>query len=325
MNLDHLRAGILAGAMLSITLVLFNTEVSAAAPQGKTLAPGYYHVVLGYFEITALSDGSMMLPVDKLLLNTSPEKVKKTLASAFVNNPVETSVNAYLVNTGSKLILMDAGTGTIFGPTLGKLLANLKASGYRPDQIDEVYLTHLHMDHAGGLLNNDTRTFPNAVVRVHERDVDYWLSKEKMEKAPEERKPGFKGAMRVMGPYQKAGKFVPFKSDVELSPGIKAVSTPGHSVGHNIFVLESKKKKLLVWGDLVHVAAIQFQTPDVAIVWDGDAKQATSQRRKAFMEAEEQGYLAAGAHLPFPGIGHVRKHNQGFEWKPVDYSAMVNN
>lgn len=322
MNLYQLQP-ILLTTIISLTLPILSTAVSAAAPQVKSQSPGYYRVSLGDFEITAISDGTLMLPMDKLLLNTNPEEVKKALASVFLATSVETSVNAFLVNTGSKLILMDAGAGTIFGPTLGNLLANIKASGYQPEQIDEVYLTHLHMDHAGGLLVNDTRAFPNAVVRVDKRDSDYWLSKENMEKAPKETRQGFEGARMVMSPYQKAGKYVPFESGVELSSGIRAVSTPGHSVGHNIFVVESKGEKLVVWGDLVHVEAIQFQSPGVAITWDADAAQAVMQRRKAFQEAASQGYLAAGAHLPFPGIGHVRLNNQGFGWVPINYSITL--
>lgn len=315
-----------SSAMAAFTLtasagVLVTSAAHAAAPMAKTAAPGYYRMMLGEFEITALSDGTVALPVDKLLTNTKPEQVQKALARSYLNAPLETSVNAYLVNTGSKLILMEAGAGTLFGPTLGKLLGNLKASGYQPDQVDEVYLTHLHPDHVGGLVASEKVAFPNATVRVDKRDSDYWLSEENMNKAPADAKGFFQGAMASLNPYAKAGKLKPFEgSGIELSPGIKAVSTPGHTVGHNIFVVESKGRKLAVWGDLVHVAAVQFDRPDVAIQFDTDSKGAVAQRKKAFMEAVKEGYLAAGAHLPFPGIGHVRSEGKGFAWIPVNYA-----
>jgi len=101
---------------------------------------------LGSFEITALSDGTVDLPVDKLLTNTTAAKVQAALMRAYLKVPVETSVNGYLVNTGSKLVLIDAGAAGLFGPTLGKLLAHLRASGYTPEQVDEIYLTHMHAD-----------------------------------------------------------------------------------------------------------------------------------------------------------------------------------
>ncbi|MBR7784855.1 MBL fold metallo-hydrolase, partial [Undibacterium luofuense] len=92
----------------------------------------------------------------------------------------------YLINTGSKLILIDTGAGSLFGPTLGKLQANLKAAGYSPEQVDEIYITHMHPDHVGGLMQGDSVVFPNAVVRADQHDVDFWLSQANLDKAPQD-------------------------------------------------------------------------------------------------------------------------------------------
>ena len=116
--------------------------------------------MVGDFEVTALSDGTVALPVDKLLTRTTPEQVKKTLARSYLQSPLETSVNAYLVNTGEKLVLIDTGAGGLFGPTLGKLVANLKAAGYQPEQVDEIYITHMHPDHVGGLADRRQARLP---------------------------------------------------------------------------------------------------------------------------------------------------------------------
>jgi glyoxylase-like metal-dependent hydrolase (beta-lactamase superfamily II) len=226
------------------------------------------------------------------------------------------------VNTGNKLILIDAGAGTLFGPTLGKLLTNLRTSGYQPEQVDEIYLTHLHTDHVGGLMTSDKLAFPNAIVRVDKRDSDFWLSEENMNKAPADARASFQGAMASLNPYAKADRLKPFNSGIELSPGIKAVSTPGHTAGHNAFVIESKGQKLAMWGDLIHVASVQFEKPETTIQFDNDSKAAIAQRKKAFKEAVTQGYLVAGAHLPFPGIGHVRAEGKGYAWVPTNYSPM---
>src|SRR5271155_3143298 len=131
----------------------------SAAPMIKTQAPAYYRLMLGDIEVTAISDGTVGLPVDKLLFDVDPQVVQSALANAYLTLPVETSVNGFLFNTGSKLVLIDTGAGSLFGPTLGKLVANLKAAGYQPEQVDEVYLTHMHPDHLGGLMAGDKLAF----------------------------------------------------------------------------------------------------------------------------------------------------------------------
>src|SRR6476659_482951 len=125
----------------------------AAAPMAKTQAPGYYRMMLGEFEVTVLNDGFIDLPVDKLL-KQPPAKTQAAVAKQFLAIPVETSVNAFLVNTGAKLVLIDTGTGGNFGPTAGRLVANLQAAGYRPEQVDDIFITHFHGDHLGGLAGN---------------------------------------------------------------------------------------------------------------------------------------------------------------------------
>ena len=223
------------------------TAVHAAAPQVKTSAPGYFRMMLGDFEVTALSDGTVALPMDKLLTNTTPGKVDKALAKSYLKAPVETSVNAYLINTGSKLVLVDTGAAGLFGPTLGNLLANLKAAGYQPEQVDAVVITHMHADHVGGLMAGDKLVFPNATVHADKHDADFWLSQANLDKAPKEAKGFFQGAMASMNPYVAAGKFKPFDGDTELVPGIKAVAARGHTPGHSTYVVESQGQKLALW------------------------------------------------------------------------------
>ena len=182
--------------LVAITACLIYVHAShAAAPQQKGQAPGYYRMMLGDFEIVALSDGTVALDVRKLLTNTTPRRVDELLLRSFLASPLETSVNGYLINTGAKLVLIDTGAGNLFGPTLGNLVNNLKTAGYQPDQVDEIYITHMHADHVGGLMAGDQRAFPNATVRADKRDADYWLSQANLDAAPEGAKGFFKGAM----------------------------------------------------------------------------------------------------------------------------------
>jgi glyoxylase-like metal-dependent hydrolase (beta-lactamase superfamily II) len=312
----------LAALLLSVAAFVGGAPVAqAAAPMAKTQAPGFYRMMLGDFEVTALFDGTVDLPVDKLLTNTTPAKLGKALARAYLKPPVETSVNGYLVNTGAKLVLIDTGAGALFGPTLGKLVDNLKAAGYQPDQVDEVYITHMHPDHVGGLMAGDKMAFPNAVVRADQHDADFWLNQAVMDKAPDASKGFFKGAMASLNPYVQAGRFKPFDGSTALVDGVRAVATHGHTAGHTIYEVESKGSKLVLWGDLMHVAAVQFPDPSVTIQFDTDSKAARAQRQKAYASAAKQGHLVGSAHLSFPGLGRLRAEGTGYVWVPANYSS----
>lgn len=310
------RLGLGLGMAFTLTL-----PALAAAPQQKNQAPGYYRLALGTFEVTALNDGTVDLPVDKLLTGAKPGQVEKALGHAHLKSPLETSVNAFLVNTGSKLVLIDTGAAGLFGPTLGRLLANLKAAGYTPEQVDEIYITHFHGDHVGGLAAEGRAAFPNAVVRAEQHEADYWLSQEQMDKAPAAAKGGFMGAQASLKPYVDAGRFKPFSGATELVPGIRAVPTPGHTPGHSIYVVESQGQQMAFWGDLMHVAAVQFPDPGVTIQFDSDSKAAAPQRKKAYAEAAAKGYYVAVAHVSFPGIGKLRADGKGYTWLPANYST----
>jgi len=298
-----------------------STGASAAAPMAKTSAPGYFRFMLGSFEVTALSDGTVDLPVEQLLFE-KPATTRDALAKSFLATPLETSVNAYLINTGSKLILVDTGAAGLFGPTLGKLLVSLKASGYDASQVDEVYLSHLHPDHVGGLLSGSAAAFPNALVRADQRDTDLWLSQTEMDKAPAASKHYFQGAMGALKPYQASGKLHPFAGKTELTPGISAVPNYGHTPGHTVYAVTSEGKTMLLIGDMIHVGAVQFGAPEVTIRFDSDTRTAAAARRTVFAQAARDGVLIGASHIAFPGLGHLRAKGKGYDWVPVNYTQM---
>ncbi|HEX4421483.1 MAG TPA: MBL fold metallo-hydrolase, partial [Kofleriaceae bacterium] len=276
---------------------------------------------LGDFEITALSDGTAPLPVEKLLTGTTQAKTEAALAKSYLKPGFETSVNAYLINTGSKLVLIDTGAGVLFGPTLAKLIPNLKASGYTPEQVDEIYITHMHGDHVGNLVANGKIVFPNATIRAAKAEADYWLSADNLAKAPDAMKDFFKGAQASVNPYVTAGKTKWFDGETDLIPGIHASPAPGHTPGHTIYTVTSKDQKLVLWGDLIHVAAVQFADPSITIQFDSDAKRAAVERKKAFADAAKNGYFVAFAHVSFPGLGQLRAEGAGYRWIPVNFGG----
>jgi len=312
--------GALRRFFLFALLLASSTFAIADVPQNKTQVPGYYRLALGNFEVTALYDG----PIDidqKLLKSIATRDIQRLLAHQFLKGPkVQTAVNAYLINTGSKLILVDAGAAKLFGPELGNIVDNLKAAGYTPEQVDTVLVTHLHGDHVNGLVTPEgQRVFANAEVWSAKADNDFWLSEEIAAKAPKDFQPFFKMSRDAAAPYLAAGKWKTFENDRELIPGISSVDTHGHTPGHASYLLQSGDQRLMILGDLVHNHAVQFAHPEVAIEFDNDAKQAVVTRKRIWALAAKEKLMVAGMHLPFPGIGHIRKEPKGYAWVPVEF------
>ncbi|MDR7336059.1 MBL fold metallo-hydrolase [Roseateles asaccharophilus] len=294
----------------------------AAAPQHKTQAPGWYRLVLGAFEITALSDGTVALPVDQLL-HAPHGHVAAELKQHFQSAPLETSVNAWLINTGSRLVLVDAGAGGLFGPTLGKLMQQIRAAGYASEQVDDILITHMHADHVGGLAADGQRLFSNATVHAHKAEAEYWLSQAQLDAAPQEKKGFFQGAQASLQPYVKAGRLKTFERDSEIVPGVRTVATPGHTPGHAIYAVESQGQRLVLIGDLIHVASVQLASPGITIAFDTDEPQAAAARARVFAELARDGSLVGASHFSFPGMGRLRQAGKGWTWLPLDYSTQL--
>ena len=227
-------------------------------------------------------------------------------------------MNAFLVNTGDKLVLIDSGAGKLFGPTLGKFAANLAAFGIDPASVDIIAMTHLHPDHFGGLLDANAKiAFPNAQFMVSEADTKFWLDEAIAAKVPAENKPFFDQARMVAGPYIAAQKFVPVVDGKEIVPGITAMAAPGHTPGHTMYRITSGTDTLLIWGDIIHSATLQFAHPDWGIAFDTDGDLAAATRKKVFDMVATDRVMIAGAHVPFPGIGHVVKAATAYSYVPA--------
>ena len=177
MRISILRLVAVMSALAIATLVAHVPVAHAEAPLRPHQVPGYYRLMVGDFEVTALYDGGA--GIDSALLRGNAQQIRALLRRSMYDDPTDVlgSVAGYLVNTGSKLVLIDAGTGGHWGgPALGRLVANLRASGYSPDQVDVVLITHLHADHVGGIYGADgSRVFRNAEIRMAKADSDFWL------------------------------------------------------------------------------------------------------------------------------------------------------
>ncbi len=295
---------------------------SAKAPQLKKQAPGYYRMMLGDYEITALNDGTNKYQPNVVYNNADPAKLEKLLSDAFISAPMDMSVNAFLVNTGERLVLVDTGTGAK-SPNIGFVTANLIASGYKPEDVDAVIITHAHGDHIGGLFVDGKITFPNATLHIAKTEADHWLSSDKRATAPEKARGGFDKVVTTLKPYQDAGKLKMFADNAEPVPGFKTKPYPGHTPGHTAIFIESKGQKLMLWGDIAHGDIVQFAEPTITVGFDTDNALAVVSRAAALADAAKERCLVAGAHLRFPALGHVAVDGKGYRWVPVNYSVML--
>ena len=169
-----------SAAIFGLMLILCGGKaVAASVPMVKT-QPGFYRLMLGQFEVTALNDGVVAYPTTLVLPTATSEQIKRGLSASALTDPVGISYNAFLINTGRKLVLIDTGTGGKLNDEpefhgAGHLMANLRTAGYKPEQVDEIYITHRGQDHIGGLTVGRERAFPNALLRAPKSEFDLFL------------------------------------------------------------------------------------------------------------------------------------------------------
>lgn len=306
-----------------IFLILITHFAYAAQTTSVQQAPSYYRINVGKLLITAVSDGTVKIPLDKLLTNMSPKQIGKALKLAFLKPKTETSINAFVIDNGKQRILVDAGAGTLFGDKGGHITDNLNAAGYPPSSIDTVLLTHIHADHSGGISHNGKLVFPNAKVYVDQHDVDFWLNNSNISKVNPDQRHTFKESKETIGPVQAAGKLETFLAPAKLFTGIEAIPAYGHKLGSVIYKVSSEGKSIFFWGDIIHAQAIQMAFPNVAIHFDVNQQQAIETREKVLRKMAKEGDLVAAAHISFPGFGHVIKEKQGYRWLPLEYTNRL--
>jgi glyoxylase-like metal-dependent hydrolase (beta-lactamase superfamily II) len=311
-------AAVLLAALASLVAV---PHVAVAdAPQHHDQAPGFYRLKVGDLEVTALFDGPGVFDVNWL----NGQKTKDGVLKALQDDPhlLDVADAGYLVNTGKQLILVDAGSGIWFGGgKFGLLVANLRRAGYKPEEVDVVLVTHLHSDHIGGLTTQDGKiVFPKADIYVAKADNDFWLSQEIAAKAPKEAQEFFQSARGISAPYIKAGKWHSFTDSDQIVDGMQIVPLRGHTPGHTGYEFSSQGKKILFWGDVMHVQRLQLPDPKVTVVFDVDPTAAAVTRDQLLRKLASEDVLIAGPHILFPGLGRLHREGSSYHWAPVAFT-----
>jgi glyoxylase-like metal-dependent hydrolase (beta-lactamase superfamily II) len=294
---------------------------AALVSKQKRQAPGFYRGMLGAFEVTALSDGNASRHMDQIL--SKPDIAIVEYAADHEVQPVNLSINAYLINTGSRLVLIDTGAGELLGPGSGLLISNLNAAGYQPDQIDTILLTHIHADHSGGLSVAGVRQFSNATVHVDRRDLEYFVTGKDHPGQSSTLRATIQQSRATVGPYLDAKKIALIQAGDAILPGITSRTQPGHTPGHMAYLVQNEGHEMLFWGDIIHSSEVQFEHPEVTVQYDVNPNEAGKTRLREFEFSADRGILVASDHISFPGLGHVRKTGSGYRWSPIPYCATV--
>jgi glyoxylase-like metal-dependent hydrolase (beta-lactamase superfamily II) len=263
---------------------------------------------VGEFTVTAVSDGVLYSNHDVILGVDKDDSGR--LTGVPYGQPLPLDVNSFLIRHRGKLILSDAGSGHTMQPTLGKLPQNLAAIGADPAAIDIIMLTHLHSDHSLGLVDREGgAVFPKAELIVHEVEAAFWLDRTLQPNDTERIVTNSNKQRAVTAPYRDRIRRI---KDGEVLPGITAMMRPGHTPGHTNWLIQSGGERILIWGDIVHLASVQLARPEARLIYDVDSDMAAATRQKVLDWAASERLCVAGAHLGFPGYGYVKRSGDRF-------------
>lgn len=279
---------------------------------------GFHHLQVGDITVTTLNDGILQAS-SEALAGIAVDDADAMLRERFRAVPLKITVNAFLLRDGDRLTLVDTGTGSLVGPTLGLLPQRLAMIGVEPEQISTVLMTHMHIDHLGGLADQTgDALFPNAELVMHENEAAFWFDEANEAKAPEARRSSFALARRMAAPYRERTRLA---RGGEVIPGVTIEPLPGHTPGHSGYLVQSGDDALLIWGDVVHVPAIQFVRPDVGMVFDTDLDAARTTRARVFDMVATDRLRVAGMHLDFPTFAHLERRGDGYAVVPEVWMA----
>lgn len=296
----------------------------AAAPPAGAQAPGFYRFKVGEMEVTLVHDGAAQRPLDGSFVRNAPlADVQGALTAAFQPSDLLTiPFTTTVVNTGSRLVMIDSANGDMGAPGTGRWMANFRAAGYSPEQVDLIVVSHCHGDHIQGIRAKDgTARFPNAQVMVPEAEWAFWMDDARMNAAPDAAKAGFQNVRRVFGPIAK--DVVPYAGEKEVAPGITAMPAPGHTPGHTAFVVAGGNDRLLVWSDTTNRPELFVRNPGWHAVFDLDPQGAEASRRRMLDMAASERMQVAGYHFPFPATGFIAREGGGYAYVPAFWRSAA--
>lgn len=292
------------------------------ANKPKMTRPTVYQFKLGDFTITNMLEGYIhredMHPFTAK--NVEAADVEAVAAEYRLPFPLmEHNFVPSMVDTGDKLIAFDPGFGEKKrAPTTGWFNELLPEAGYTLEDVDIVVVTHCHPDHIGNLMAGGKPTFPNAEIVFGRTEFDYWV---KGENIPDFRPPTLEMFREVAEPMGERARFIEPGDDVVS--GVTAVDAFGHSAGHMAFHIESQGQELMIMSDTVAHYAVSLSHPDWHFSMDDNPEAAAVSRRRLLNQITDARMTAIGFHMPFPSVGYIDRHGDGFVWLPASYQMNL--
>jgi glyoxylase-like metal-dependent hydrolase (beta-lactamase superfamily II) len=300
-------------AAISALLVSLAAVIAAAAPDAPMAQ--FQRFKIGSYSAVALKDGGLEEPVDgkSFVVGQPNEAVSAVLkAGGAPADHFEFSIQPLLVHAGTQVLLFDTGAGSFFGDIAGKLPESMMAAGEKPASVTDIFISHAHGDHIGGLVTSTkTLAFPNAVIHMSAPEWK-WLSGLSEDEAKNFGIPQVSALVSAIRP-----KVVPFEPGAELLPGIvKAVELKGHTPGHSGYLIGSGGDSVLVFGDAMHSYVVSIRKPSWQVAFDGDKQLGATTRVALVKSSAASGQRLYSEHFPFPGIGKIVKGKDGAHWQP---------
>ena len=287
----------------------------------EELVPSRYAVKIGEIDVIVVSDGVLPLPTKMLGYNADPTEHAAWLNDMFLPpDALDWALNAVVVRSGEQTILIDAGLGldpALNLPRAGQLIKRLEAAGIDLGSVTDVVLTHMHMDHVGGLIVDGVkeRLRPDLRIHVAAAEVKFW---ESPDFTHVNMPPGFPDALRAAAKRfaeDYRSNLRTFEDEHEVAPGVVVSRTGGHTPGHSVVRVASGKDRLMFAGDAVF--AVGFEHPEWYNGFEHDPEEAARVRVRLLRELAETGELLVATHMPFPSVGHVAVDGDHFRWVPV--------
>lgn len=271
-------------------------------------------LTLGNSRITTLSDGNLVLPMEFLLGNLPAADAAPVLAHyGITGDTVEPPCNLTLFQDAERTVLFDAGSGSGFMPSAGKILEALDAIGVSADDITHVLFTHAHPDHLWGVLDDfDDPVFANASYMIGQAEWEYWTDPATVESIGAERASFAVGAARRLAAIEDRMEFI--AGGQEVLPGILAHDTPGHTPGHMAFEIRQGTEAALVVGDAIGNGHLAFARPDWASGSDQDAETGIATRTRLLDQLATDQMAMVGFHLPGGGLGRVERDGDAYRF-----------
>lgn len=319
-----LKLGALSGSVLAVP-TLMSSFLSKKREINDTVSNGHIRIALDGVEVMIFSDGHLFMqnPQPIFAPDIPSSHFSKALENLYIKKgELDLALNVMMIKTGGKTILIDAGSGNHFRENEGWLLKNIESAGINASSITDIFITHAHRDHIGGLVTKDnTMVYPNAQYHMAKTEYDFWMSDNpdfsKSRINPQQKEASINFTQRILNAIKEKVRF--FDYGDTLFSCLKTALAEGHTPGHTIFTISSGNKSVKGIVDTFH-SPLLIRKPEWGTQWDTDFEQGIKTRKSVLEDCFKNRQLTMSSHLPWPGLGFIGKEKD-YYWVPLSYAT----